>query len=34
MTLTYRGQKYVPNHTAATRLQPVVLMYRGLKLAK
>ena len=33
MTLTYRGQKYVPNHTAASK-QPMVLVYRGLKLAK
>ncbi|QNI67243.1 hypothetical protein SynBMKMC1_01160 [Synechococcus sp. BMK-MC-1] len=33
MTLTYRGQTYVPNHTAATR-QPVVLVYRGRQLTK
>ena len=31
MTLTYRGQKYVQNYTAATNSKRPVIVYRGHK---
>ena len=32
MTLTYRGQKYVVNHTPAERKHAADVVYRGQKL--
>ncbi len=34
MTLTYRGQKYVQNNSAAQNSKRPVLVYRGHKVAQ